>query len=257
MPQNKAILFFLGLVMITWGCKSSSKVGTAEKSKNEALELIEILKNKQVNPDWMIAKTKIVYQSGGTMMSGQGLIRMKMDSALVVSVRKFSIEVAKLKIDRDSIFFVDRINSQFVEESLARGAEIIGFPANFDLIQSIVLGRLPNTLLESSQVFKNEKDLNLILKGYSSTVVTQVDPQNFNIHSVQFYDHINDFQILNKLEDYQIAHQGKSFSLNREFVLKMPSSDSLQININFLQIEWDQPADLNISIPKSYSRAAY
>jgi hypothetical protein len=257
MTQIKVLLFFLGLVMITWSCKSSSKVGTVEKSKNEALELVEILKNKQVDPDWMSAKTKIVYQSGGTMMSGQGLIRMKMDSALVVSVRKFSIEVAKLKIDRDSIFFVDRINSQFLEESLSRGAEMIGFPANFDLIQSIVLGRLPNTLLESSQIFKNEKDLNLILKGYSSTVVTQVDPTNFNINSVQYYDHNNDFHILNKLEDYQIAHQGKSFALNREFLLKMPSSDSLQININFLQVEWDQPVDLNISIPKSYSRAAY
>lgn len=257
MTQNNPVLFLIGLLMITWSCKSSSKIGIEEKSKNEALELIEILKNKQVDPDWMSAKTKIVYQSGETMMSGQGLIRMKMDSALVVSVRKFSIEVAKLKINRDSIFFVDRINSQFIEESLTRGAEIIGFPANFDLIQSIVLGRLPNTLLESSQVFKNEKDLNLILKGYSSTVVTKVDPKNLNIYSVQYYDHINDFQISNKLEDYQIGHQGKSFALNREFFLKMPSSDSLQININFLQIEWDQPVDLSISIPKSYSRAAY
>ncbi|MEY2904657.1 MAG: hypothetical protein RJA52_673 [Bacteroidota bacterium] len=258
MLQNKGIWLLFGLIIFLSSCKSSSKIiRNEEKTNNAATELIQILKDKQVNPEWINAKTKITYKSEKNTISGQGFIKMKIDSALLISIRKFSIEVAKLRIDKDSIYLLDRLNSTYIEESLLRSKEILGFSADFDLIQSIILGRLPNTILETSQIFKNKDDLNLIQKNSSSTVVAHVNPQNYHIHSLQYYDHIQGIQIWNALKNYDLQHNGNSFALNREFSLIVPTSDSLQIQITFLQVEWDQPTDLNISIPKSYSRAAY
>jgi hypothetical protein len=256
MRLNKSYLLFIGIISFSWSCKPTSKFINNNK-EDEAIGVIQQLKNKQIEPEWISAKTRLVYQSGNSILSGQGFLKMKTDSALVISVRKFSIEVAKLKITKDSIFFIDRINSQFVEESLSQAGEILGFSPNFDLVQSIVLGKLPSPLLESSQVLKTDQQVNLIQKGPISSVITHIHPKTYDILQVQYYDHPKGIQIIHKLSDYTLEHKKKFMAANREFFLKATETETMQITLNFLQVDWDQIADLSFSIPKTYSRAAY
>jgi len=83
-----------------------SKKGVLTEDDNPSL----FLKKAVFAPEWMEGKCQLQMESEGSNLSGQGIIRVRRDSAIWVSLRKLGFEVGRALILKDSFFYLDRLN---------------------------------------------------------------------------------------------------------------------------------------------------
>jgi hypothetical protein len=90
---------FLLFAFLSCSPKISKKGGLVEDD-NPSL----FLKKAVFTTEWMEGKCQLQMASEGSNVSGQGIIRVRKDSAIWVSVRKLGFEVGRALILKDSFF---------------------------------------------------------------------------------------------------------------------------------------------------------
>lgn len=91
---------FLLFVILSCSPKIIKKGGLVE-DENPSL----FLKKAVFAPEWMEGKCQLQMESEGSNLSGQGVIRIRRDSAIWVSLRKLGFEVGRALILKDSFLF--------------------------------------------------------------------------------------------------------------------------------------------------------
>ncbi len=92
---------------------------------------------------YLTAKAKIRYDDGKKGVSGTANMRVEKDSAIWISLSPgLGVEVARLLISPDSIFFLDRINKNYLTLSFDQLSVEYNFKIDYNLIESIILGNL-------------------------------------------------------------------------------------------------------------------
>ena len=88
-----------------------------------------------------ISKFTANYSGSDEKKNFKGFIRLKHDSVLMVSVSPLmGIELFRLKLDEDSVGFIDRYYKTYYRDALFVLVKKYGIPADFNLIQSFLLG---------------------------------------------------------------------------------------------------------------------
>ena len=92
---------------------------------------------------YMTAKAKIKYKDKDRNISAAANIRVKKDSLLWMSISPgLGVEVARVKIDRDSLHILDRLNKKYIVQSFSQLSRRLDFDLDYNLIESVVLGNL-------------------------------------------------------------------------------------------------------------------
>lgn len=88
-----------------------------------------------------ISKFTANYSGSDEKKNFKGFMRLKRDSVLMVSVAPLmGIELFRVKLDEDSVGFIDRYNKTYYLETLSGLIRKYSVPADFNLIQSFLLG---------------------------------------------------------------------------------------------------------------------
>jgi len=88
-----------------------------------------------------ISKFTANYSGSDEKKNFKGFIRLKHDSVLMVSIAPLmGIELFRLKLDKDSVGFIDRYYKTYYSDALSGLIRKYGIPADFNLIQSFLLG---------------------------------------------------------------------------------------------------------------------
>ncbi|NQW26802.1 MAG: DUF4292 domain-containing protein [Flammeovirgaceae bacterium] len=91
--------------------------------------------------DYLTAKAKINYGDGKKNLSVTANYRIKKDSIIWISVSPgLGVEVARLMLLSDSIFFMDRINNKYIGSSFSEFSALYGFDITYQTVQSAILG---------------------------------------------------------------------------------------------------------------------
>jgi len=110
---NQIILFFLGLLFIA-GCKTVKTSDGTTLRVRSANFLVKKLNQQRLDAAWMTAKVRLKFSDNGSTTRASADIRMRKDSVIWMSVRKFGIEGARVMITTDSVYLINRLERQYL-----------------------------------------------------------------------------------------------------------------------------------------------
>ncbi|MFY0689654.1 MAG: DUF4292 domain-containing protein [Cyclobacteriaceae bacterium] len=243
--MNRSILILIGIGLIAVGC--SRKFGGMFNSDT----VIEDFDFK-----YLSARAKIRFDDGARDLAGTAQIRVAQDSAIWVSVSPgLGVEVARILITTDSVFFLDRINNKYLFTSYRELSNIYDFPVNYKIIESLIVGNLAypfkrSELIEDgdgvrfSQIQENFEVTNFI--GGESKKLEHLDVSDVaskNSISVNY----SNFKKLNE-EEGILPH---TISAIVEYVEKDKQTTQISIGYNKAQLLDEQPK-LPFNVPEKY-----
>jgi len=129
---------FLSLVFISCSKKLTS---TDSLVKEENLQI------KQLDFEYFSAKSKIKYHDLDNNFKATANIRIKKDSVIWLSLTAtLGIEALRVMITQDSIAIIDRVKKEYMRYDFEELNKKLNFEFDFQTIQAMILGNLPQPL---------------------------------------------------------------------------------------------------------------
>lgn len=258
LSKRNAFLFLCVLLLLT-ACDASKKL---QKPTDATIlsflpvdTLLQNLANNKVEVEWLNAKARITFKDDSQTRKFTATIRLKKDSILWMNVKKLSVEAARILVDKDSVYILDRLNKEYYIKSLDYLAEEYHLPADFDALQTMLLGNpyfIPDQELEAKnhstqyQLIGQEK--NGRIGGYWMNGTT------FLLEQMSFLDLRQDRKLEVAMEDYQLLFEDYSFSNKRTFKMLSEDTGEVKVVVSFVSVEPDVPKKMPFSISSRYKR---
>ncbi len=240
--MNQIKFLIIGIIaLLALSCKSK-KIATGTKTEvveNTAKSLQNLMIRNQVSADWLSAKLRLNLKSEQLTIGLSGNLRLEKDKAIWINVKKFGIEAARVLIEPDSIFVIDRFGGNNIAEDLSYVQRKMNFPANFQMLQALVLG---NPVFFTNDLEMKSDSTGLVLFSESSTPKSHyvLDESNYALRQMSFRESAPPRLMAVELSDYQLIGD-RNFSHTR--VIDADSKDSGKVNlkIQMSSVEFDLP----------------
>ena len=222
------------------------------RPKSEKFLMKRLLAN-QVSADWLGTKARVTYRDEYMRESFTAYIRMKKDSAIWMSFKKFSIEGARALITPDSIFVIDRINNQYLAKPFSYAQREYHLPVGFQGLQAMLLG---NPVFFSSETVASVDSTRYMLSQKTDNLKAKywIDGVKFMLQGFFVDDFRNKRELTYMASDYQQLPDKQKFSYFRRFNLNSKDLGTLQVDIDFSKVEIDVPQQMSFSVPSRYER---
>ncbi|MCF8303234.1 MAG: DUF4292 domain-containing protein [Bacteroidales bacterium] len=134
-------LFLLLIIPFVFSCKTERSIIKKPIKKEGADYLIENLKKNEFAFKSLSAKFTASFVNNNKKNSIRGQIRIKKDSVIWMSISPMlGIEMARVKITPDSIKFINRLESTYLETDFNYVNKFINSALDFDMLQAFLLG---------------------------------------------------------------------------------------------------------------------
>ena len=142
--MNKGFLFLLLFLLLVLGsCKIKKEARPAYVLPLKSLkQLTKEVNNKNTNqPKWAFLKGTIKVEKEEGAVSLNLAIKSSKDSLIWASVSgPFGIEIFRMQITKDSIYFINRSSKQFSIKPIHELREYLGKEISFSEINNILMG---------------------------------------------------------------------------------------------------------------------
>ncbi|MBT34216.1 MAG: hypothetical protein CMO01_31515 [Thalassobius sp.] len=126
-------LAFLAMLVAFGSCQRKTTTTTSNISRKA--------KAKEVDYEYFEARGRVKYENGDNRERFVVDIRMQKDSIIWLSLRSGTgIEGARALIQKDSIFFINRLDKQYMMYSFDELDGKVNFPFSLEMLQSIIVG---------------------------------------------------------------------------------------------------------------------
>ncbi|TXB63291.1 DUF4292 domain-containing protein [Phaeodactylibacter luteus] len=248
-------LVLSGLLLAGSGCNSAKAARSTSKKEMSAATLLGQLAKNRVSPEWFESRLKINYAGEDMSVSASATLRMRKDSLVWLSVKKFGFEVARAQITQDSVFVIDRINSEYTAAPLDYLASSYGLPASLQQLQDFLLG---------NPVFFATKGLTAEplgptyrLSGGHEGLDTEylIGADDFLLKKITLSDTRNKQEMSALLSEYGPVEGAGNFSYLRNLTLSSPYSGTAEVALQFSNPVLNVPTQTQFSIPPRYTPA--
>lgn len=205
--------------------------------------------------DFLSAKAKIKYQNGDNSLSATANIRIKKDSVIWMSVSPgLGVEAARILIQKDSVFFIDRINKQYFVSGIKQLSERYNFEFSYELLESVILGNLiypysreDLTRIDGGLSYIQRKD-SIVFDNYIGSTTRKLERLFVTDLSTNSSILVNygDFQLVG---DEVFPHE---INAKLEYEKREKTTTDISIGFNKAQIE-DKPLKFPFNVPSRYS----
>lgn len=254
MNKSAISLALIFLVFATSSCgifrrTPADNAGLPERS---ARFLMKKMAQQQIQADWFSARARIQYEDDDVSFSATANLRMTKDSAIWANVKKLNLEVGRALIRPDSFFVIDRINREYSRHSVARIADLFQVPANFQILQSILLG---NPFFLNADLVAGIEDGLYTLKGEDSRFAAAyyLDGKDYSLVRVAFTEKRENRQVIMELKEYGLLGKKQNFSYIRTMRMDTPDAGPLYLEIEFSKVEINIPKSIEFEIPSRYN----
>lgn len=246
-------LLFLGACSVSKKVQQTDILSLPELSSEQ---LLEKLQSNEVEVEWLHAKAKINFQDEKQTKNFTATIRLRKDSVLWMNVKKLSVEAARILIDKDSVYVIDRLHKQYYIKSLSYLADNYHLPADFEAIQTLLLGNpylFDNTAF---QVKNHPTNYQLSSEDRDGKLSDYwINGQSFLLEAMSFLDLRYERKLLSKLEDYQTsADSSFRFAHQRVFEMESEKTGTVKVRFKFVEVEPNVPKRMPFSISSRYKR---
>lgn len=244
---------FVLILFLSSGCKGLRKADGSQLRNRSVSFLQKKMLENQVNADWLSGNLKIVYRDNSQVQKVTALVKMKKDSVVWMSVRKFGLEGARVQITPDSVYLIDRLNGQYAIKDLKYLSEEFNLPANYNMLQSLILG---NPVFFTKELKAEPDNLSYHLTGDATRFQSEywLNGTNYQLEKMTFLDKSDQTDLEIQLKNYQKLPNKQNFSYFRTLNLKSPQIEQLSIDLTFSKLEINVPKNIRFEIPKRYTR---
>ncbi len=270
--MNRILLVFIlifGSMALFSGCKSTRKTIKQPIKEYGADYLFEKLKENELKFDWLSGKFSLDLIIDKKKNSFKGQIRIRRDSAIWVSFSPaLGIEMARMLITRDSVFFLNRISKNYFTGDIEFVTDFLDANVDFDVIQSLLIGN-DLTYYENGKfrATYDSKEYHLVtsgrrkLKKYIKTnddaqrIYLQniyLDPETYKISRMKIKDVAKENQ---KLEAFYSRNETINDQLfPMQIMYDISANSQIEVNMNYSKIVLDQTLKLPFKIPSKYEQ---
>jgi hypothetical protein len=240
---------FLLFAFLSCSPKISKKGGLIEEDNPSIF-----LKKAILAPEWMEGKCQLQIESEDSNLSGQGIIRIRRDSAIWVSLRKLGFEVGRALILKDSFFYLNRLNNVFEAHPISFIKEKYQLPGDFLHLQALLLGNAP---IDDSSDFivtnKESFEWQLQKSMDNGTLSLAWDFNNKRISAMDWGQPSSNKYFKMKFGDYKALESKQQFSYFRDLNIQSAETGNLHVVLSFNQVQFNLPVSLRFDIPQRYS----
>ena len=247
-------------------CSSSKKITGSKIKEMSANRLMREINANSFDFESLQAKVGIKVETEDNAFNLKGQLKMKKDSILWASITlPLGLEVARIKVTADSIFFINKSNKSYLAEQTESFNYLQNINADINTIQSVFTG---NILLinkkSDNNVFIKDNKYNL-LSEENITFINNKYKKNFTINKNIIIDptlfRITKYEIINNEDsdygltiDYSNFIEIKGKYLPSIIKINISTEEKMYITITYSNISTNNNTQYNFSIPKKYER---
>lgn len=236
-----------------WGvssCATSKKLGVLPERNKE--EVVQALRKRNIDFQWFSGKSRCYVESNSFSGSGTMNIRMRYDSILWITFKKFGIEAGRLLVDKKSYTALNRIEGVYEKGSIHDFNELVAQKIDLPMIQKLIFA---NAILPDHDMFNFYKD----------SIYYVVHSKHDQI-DLEYY--VNGYNMLlekmtiagpdqNKLiayfDDYRTVEGFGTLPYERKYVFPDPT-DGFNLELEFTEMDINVPKEVKFTIPSDYER---
>lgn len=245
--------YILGLMVIIFMVSCRTKK-MPKSSTLSAVEVIQVIKERQLDyKDWS-AKGSVSYDSPDTGISGSFTARIKKDSAIVIGFRKLGIEWARVFMDNEKYTIVNKWERTTETKSLSEAAQLISFDAQYRDIENLLCGNviLPDPATSTIELRNDSYILQFAEDGYDFEYVLNKENLLLNQSTVRQKGKILAIMVWGNYQS--INNKGWLLPYYRSLQIPSDSEGNTSVEIKISSIDIDDNGELNFSIPADYER---
>ena len=247
-------------------CSSSKKITGSKIKEMSANKLMREINANSFDFESLQAKVGIKVETEDNAFNLKGQLKMKKDSILWASITlPLGLEVARIKVTADSIFFINKSNKSYLAEQTKSFNYLQNINADINTIQSVFTGNifLINKKSDNNVLIKDNK-YNL-LSEENITFINNRYKKNFTINKNIIIDptlfRITKYEIINNEDsddrltiDYSDFIEIKGKYLPSIIKINISTEEKMYITITYSNISTNNSTQYNFSIPKKYER---
>ena len=250
-----SVLILLSSIIISCGVTPSLTSVDSDKELKKT-ELLNSWESENIDWDWLIIKAKVKLESKELRGSASAQIRMRKDSLIWIHITKASIEGARVLITPDSLFAIDRMNKQYLKESLTAISDKYGIPAGFDCIQALILGDLMYDYSEESD-FELQKDFYHIRESEEDLQHSAQFSKVSLLLLMQSVIHPREGHLIMRYNGYEAQEGFRSLATHRSLEIEDRRSELYFCEVKNIRARWNQAASTRFSIPGHYDQMSF
>src|SRR5574344_82664 len=247
-------------------CSSSKKITGGKIKEMSANRLMREINANSFDFESLQAKVGIKVETEDNAFNLKGQLKMKKDSILWASITlPLGLEVARIKVTADSIFFINKSNKSYLVEQTESFNYLQNINADINTIQSVFTGNIFLINKKSdNNVFIKDNKYNL-LSEENITFMNNKYKKNFTINKNIIIDptlfRITKYEIINNEDsyygltiDYSDFIEIKGEYLPSIIKINISTEEKMYIKITYSNISTNNNTQYNFSIPKKYER---
>ncbi len=257
--MKRLSFFFIFLLSIsTYSCKSSKKATDSSTigkpiSGISASQLIDALRSQQLSFKYFESKMKASVNMDGKTQSAQVHLRIIKDEVIWARITKLGIEGARMRVTPDSIQFVNRLDRTFVDAPISALTELYSLPADFDMLEALLLGEAPTLGGRPSEVESSDNTYMIQLMQQQFRQYEYVTDHNFEIQNMNYYDPAQKTSIRVEQSDYKTLETGEKLPYFRDITIKQAESQAATLNFSTIRASFDKKSfAASLTIPSHY-----
>lgn len=261
--QSLFWIFFLPVLFVS--CKSqkeSSQVALQQMNKNERLENVI---NQALSFETLSSPMKFTLKPGekSKSISVSGQLKIKKDEAIFLSLKIpiLGTEAFRLVITPENVIVIDRINRQYLSESITEIQAKAPFDFNFYSFQALLSNQLfiagkkelTNKDFSSFQITENEYFVNITNKDNYSIYYDFVTDFTNRILKTSMYKENEQTNLAWTYDQFNLTSNKRLFPTSMKMELTLPK-DKIQLDLTFNSVNIDDVFDIDYSIPTKYKQ---
>lgn len=269
-------MFLIGCWLFVNSCKPVRHATvTSIKGKNPQF-LLEKLKNNELNYHWLSAKLSTTAIIDEKKHSINIKLRIRKDSIIWMSVSSpltLGIEMARFSITKDTLKFINRLNSSYFKGSINYLNKLVQADFNYDIIQSLLTGasfsyRSNKNTVDKSEKFKSSIDsahyilstlgrrkLKRTIDGkkllLSPVQRIWLEPESFKVSKLEINEYASNRKLEVSYDEFKKV-EGQLFPYKITFDAK--ANKMIRIILNYSKISLNKPQKFPFKIPEKYEQ---
>lgn len=269
---NKFLFFStISLLLFQISCSTTRKTIKEPLKERGASYLVREMKKAELNFDTFSAKAKASVTIGkGNATNFTAQIRIKKDSLIWLSVSAtIGIEVARVMITPDSVFFFNRLQKNYFTGQTSMLSELFQTNLDYDMLQSLLIGndlsyyenigfkasidRLEYKLTAANrQKVKKE-----IKKSENQSLYVQhiwLNPDNFKISQINIKEYAEYIDNRTLSVSYGNFVPVDAQRVPSSLQMNLNSDQNIQLKLSYSNMNIDEKLSFPFKIPDKYSK---
>jgi hypothetical protein len=215
-------------------------------------EILKALMQRNSSFIWLSGRCRADINADGETMSGSLFFKLRKDSVMLVSVRKFGLEAAKIYADTSTYTILYKLENTYESGQIASLGKQYGLQANLEDLQQLIAGNvlLPDTDRISIATDSLHAVISSIVQDMDATYYLGKD--DLMLRKMTLKDKSNRLSTL-YFDDYRQV-EGIGFVAFQRLLEFEGDGAKARIKIDVEEMNYNTPVDVRFTLPSHYEK---